>query len=129
DAAELRARRAEAAAQLAELEAGPRPQEITAAKNDWEAQRAELELARLDARRARELFAQTTISENERDRALSRAATLEKSVAAAKSRYDLLLAGTRPERIAQAQARLAELDAQWREMRIVAPTNCVLEVL
>src|SRR5439155_23370595 len=95
DAAELRARRAEAAAQLAELEAGPRPQEITAAKNDWEAQLAELELARSDAKRAHELFDQKTISETERDRAVSRAATLEKSVAAAKSRYDLLLAGTR----------------------------------
>jgi multidrug resistance efflux pump len=129
DAAELRARRADAAAQLAEWEAGPRPEEIAAAKNDWEAQVADLELARSDARRARELFAQTTISETERDRALSRAAALEKSVAAAKSRYDLVLAGTRPERIAQAQARLAEMDAQLREMRITAPTNCVLEVL
>jgi HlyD family secretion protein len=34
EAAELRAMRAQAAAQLAELEAGPRSQEITAAKND-----------------------------------------------------------------------------------------------
>jgi len=129
DAGELRAMRAEAAAQLAELEAGPRPQELTATKNDWEAQLAELELARLDAKRARELFQQTAISETERDRALSRATTLEKNVAAARSRYDLLLAGTRPERIAQAQARLAEMDAQLREMRISAPTNCLLEVL
>jgi HlyD family secretion protein len=129
DAAELDARRSEAVAQLAELEAGPRPQEINAAKSDWEAQLADLELARVDARRARELFAQTTISETERDRTLSRAATLEKSVAAAKSRYDLLVAGTRPERIAQAKARLAEIETQLREMRIIAPANCVLEVL
>ena len=50
-------------------------------------------------------------------------------MAAAKSRYDLLLAGTRPERIAQAKAKLAEIDAQLREMRIAAPTNCLLEVL
>jgi HlyD family secretion protein len=128
-AAELRARRAEAAAQLAELEAGPRPQEITAARNDWEAQAAELELARSDAKRAQELFAQKAISNTELDRAASRAATLEKSVAAAKSRYDLLLAGTRSERIDQARARLAEIDAQLGEMRIVSPTNCVLEVL
>src|SRR6185369_12239499 len=111
------------------LEAGPRPQEIAAAKSEWEAQVAELELARSDARRARELFAQTTISETERDRALSRASALEKNVAAAKSRYDLLLAGTRPERISQARARLAEMDAQLSEMRVVAPTNCVLELL
>jgi len=54
---------------------------------------------------------------------------LEKSAAAAKSRYDLLVAGTRPERIVETQARLAEVDAQLREMRITAPTNCVLEVL
>jgi len=129
DAAELRARRADAAAQLAELEAGPRHEEIAAARNDWESQAADLELARSDARRARELFTQKTISETERDRTLSRAAVLEKSVAAARSRYDLLLAGTRHERIAQARARLAEIDTQLREMQIVAPTNCVLEVL
>jgi HlyD family secretion protein len=41
----------------------------------------------------------------------------------------LLLAGTRPERLAQARAQQAELDAQLREMNIAAPTNCVLEVL
>ncbi|HEY6169431.1 MAG TPA: HlyD family efflux transporter periplasmic adaptor subunit, partial [Verrucomicrobiae bacterium] len=40
-----------------------------------------------------------------------------------------LLAGTRPERLAQARAQLAETDAQLREMTIAAPTNCVLEVL
>jgi len=46
-------------------------------------------------------------------------------VAAAKSRYDLLLAGTRAERLAQARAQLAELDAQLREMKIAAPpTAC-----
>src|SRR5438046_1462752 len=101
DAAELRAIRAEAAAQLAELEAGPRPQEITAAKHDWEAQAAELELACSEAKRARELFAQKTISDTELDRAASRAVTRAKSVVAANSRYDLQLAGTRPDRIRQ----------------------------
>lgn len=129
DAAELRAQRDQAAAELDESIAGPRPQEIDASKADWEAVVAQLDLARVEARRAVELFAQKTVSETERDQTVSRAAALEKSVAAAKSRYELLLAGTRPERIAQAKARLAELDAQLREMRIAAPTNCVLEVL
>ena len=81
-----------------------------------------------DAKRADELFAQKTISDTERDQALSHARTLEKNVAAAKSRYDLLLAGTRAERIDQARAQLAEIDAQLREMQIAAPANCVLEV-
>jgi HlyD family secretion protein len=129
EAAELRARRETAAAWLAELEAGARPEEIAAAKNDWEALTAEFEFVRMDDQRARELFDKKAISETERDRALSRARALEKSVAAAKSRHDLLLAGTRPERIAQARAQLAELDAQLREMKVLAPADAVLEVL
>jgi multidrug resistance efflux pump len=129
DAAELRAMRYNAAATLAEWEAGPRREEIAAAKNDWEALTAELDFARADEKRSRDLFATKTIAETERDRAVTRVSSLEKSTAAAKSRYELLLAGTRPERLAQARARLAEIDAQLREMRIVAPTNCVVEVL
>ena len=129
NAAELKARRDQAAALLAELEAGPRKEEIEAAKHDWESLMADLELARADAKRADELFANKTIAETEHDRAASRAKALEQSVAAAKSRYDLLLAGTRPERLAQARAQLAEIEAQLQEMRIVAPADSVLEVL
>jgi membrane fusion protein YbhG len=128
-AAELRARREQAAAQLAELEAGPRKEEIEAARHDWEALAAEGEQARADAARAQELFGQKTISETEREQAATRARTLDKNVAAARSRYELLLAGTRPERIAQVRAQLAEMDAQLGEMKIAAPADCVLEVL
>jgi len=129
DAAELTAKRDQAAAQFAELEAGPRQQEIEAARHDWEALVAEAEQARVDAKRAEELFAQKTISATEHDQAATRARTLEKNVAAARSRYDLLLAGTRSERLAQARAQLAEIDTQLREMKVAAPSDCVLEVL
>ena len=129
DAAELKAKRDRLAAQVAEYEAGPRQQEIDAAKHDWEALVAELDQARVDAKRAEELFTEKTISATEHDQALTRASALEKNVAAAKSRYDLLLAGTRAERLAQVRAELAETDAQLREMSIVAPSNSVLEVL
>lgn len=129
DAAELPARRDRLAAQLAELEAGPRKEEIAAAKADWEAQVANLDLARADEKRAAELFSNRTISVTERDQAVTRAQSLEKNAAAAKSRYDLLLAGTRPEEIDQARAALAETDAQLREMQITSPGECVLEVL
>jgi multidrug resistance efflux pump len=129
DAAELRARRDQAAAQLAEFEAGSRKEEIQAAKHDWEAMAADLEKARVDLRRAEQLFVEKTISPTEHDQAVTRVQTLENNVAAAKSRYDLLLAGTRPERIAQARAQLAEIDAQLREMKIVAPSDCIVEVL
>jgi len=129
EASELIATHAEAAATLQELEAGPRKQEIATAKHEWEAQAADLQLARIEEKRISQLFEQKTVAEDERDRAVTRAAALEKSVAAAKSRYDLLLAGTRPERIAQARARLQQIDTQLAEMRIAAPSNCVLETL
>ena len=129
DAAELQAQRDKAAAVLAEMKAGPRREEIAAAKKEWEALEAELEFARVEAKRARELFEQRASSESDRDRAVSRASSLERSAAAARSRYELLLAGTRPEQIAQAQATVDEVEARLREMQVVAPTNCVLEVL
>jgi HlyD family secretion protein len=129
EAPELQARRAQTAALLAEQVAGPRPQEIAAAKHDWEAAQAELDFARADARRAEQLFAQKMAPESDRDRAVTRAQAQENVVAAARSRYDLLLAGTRPEEIARTQAQLAELATQVRELQVVAPTNCVLEVL
>ena len=129
EAPELRARRDTLAAQLAELEAGPRKEEIATAKAEWEAQVAQLDLARIEAKRTEELFTQNALSATDRDRAASAAQTLEKTVAAAKSRHDLLLAGTRVEQLAAARAQLAEVDAQLRELTVFSPTNCVLETL
>lgn len=129
DATELRARRDQAAATLEELVRGPRPAEIDAARADWQALLAERDLARLEETRAVELFQQKVISADERDAAVSRARRLTEAAEAAKRRYDLLVEGTRPERIAQARAQLAEIEAQLREMQIVAPTNTVLESL
>ena len=129
DAAELRARRDTALAWLAELEAGARKEEIATARLEMEALSAELELARLEKKRAEELLAGKVSTAAERDRAVGRANALEKSVAAAKSRLDLLLAGTRPERLAHARAQVAEVEAQLKEMRICAPGDTVLEVL
>jgi HlyD family secretion protein len=129
DAPELRAQRAEAEAMLADLEAGARKEELEAARSDWEASAAELELARSDAKRALELFGKETISATERDRAVTRAATLEKSVAAAKSRHELLAAGPRSNQLAQVRATLQRIDTQLNELRVIAPTSCILEVL
>jgi len=128
-APELRARRDNLAAQLSELEAGPRKEEIAAAKHDLEAVVAQSEQARTDAQRAVELFQQKTISATEHELAITRAEALEKNVAAAKSRYDLLVAGTRPEKLSQARAQLAEIDTQLKEMDVLAPGDSVVEVI
>lgn len=129
DAAELRARRDYTAALLDESQHGPRPAEIDAAKHDWESLAAQLEFANSEAKRAHELFEQKVISQTELDNATSHANSLRQSVDAAQRRYDLLVEGTRPERVAQARAQWAEIDAQLREMQISAPSDCVLEVL
>jgi HlyD family secretion protein len=128
-AAELRARHAQGLALLEELKAGARKEELEAARNDWQALNAELEFARIDFKRLNELFDQAALSASERDRALTRLNSLEKSVEAAKSRFQLLQAGTRQERIAQAEAQLREIETQLKEMEIASPTNAVLEVL
>ena len=129
DAAELQARRDYNAAVLEELEHGPRPAEIDAAKHDWESLAAQLEFAKAEAVRAEDLFAKKVNSASDLEDATSRAHALEQSTDAAKRRYDLLAEGTRPERITQARAQVAEMDAQLREMRIVAPGDSELEVL
>lgn len=129
DAAELQARRDYNAAVLEELEHGPRPAEIDAAKHDWESLAAQLEFANAEAKRAEDLFAKKVNSATDLEDATSHASMLPQSTDAAQRRYDLLAEGTRPERITQARAQLEEMDAPLREMRIVAPGDTVLEVL
>jgi multidrug resistance efflux pump len=114
---------------LEEQEHGPRQSEIEAAKNDWESLKAQLVFARADAARDKELLKQKTISPAEAQKAESNANALERSAEAARQRYDLLCQGTRPERIEQSRAQLAEIDAQLKETRIVAPAHSILEVL
>ena len=129
EAPELSARRNVLAATLAELKAGARKEEIATAQHELDGAQADLDLAATRNKRALQLFAQKTISEDERDRAATELKSSQEKVAAARSRLELLLAGTRSERIAQAEAQLAEVEAQLGEMKICAPTNCVLEVL
>lgn len=129
EATELQARRDFAAAMLAELEAGPRKEEIEALRHDWQAAQAELDFALSEEKRIRQLFLEKTVPASEQDRAISRARALEQASAAARTRYELLRLGTRPERLLQARAQLAEVDTQLKEMRIFAPTQAVLEVL
>jgi len=129
EAFELKARRDFAAAQLAELEKGPRAEEIEAAKQDWESQAAQLEYARADAKRSQDLLRNHTISPSEAQRTAANASAQEKTAAASQQRYEMLREGTRPERVAQARAQLDEIEAQMREMQIVAPADSVLEIL
>ena len=105
EASEMQARRALAAAQ------------INTAEHDVEAQAAQLEFLKADAQRQQDLLKRNTVSPSEAERAMSAAKAQEKSLDAARARVE------------QAKAQLADMDAQIQEMKIVAPTNSILEVL
>jgi HlyD family secretion protein len=105
EASELKARRALAAAQ------------INTAEHDVEAQSAQLEFLKADAQRQQDLLKRNTVSPSEAERAVSAAKAQEKNIAAAGARVE------------QARAQLADIDAQIQEMKIVAPTESILEVL
>jgi HlyD family secretion protein len=105
EASELKARRDLAAAQ------------INTAQHDVEAQSAQLEFLKADAQRQQDLLKHNTVSPNEAERAMSAAKAQEKNIAAARARVE------------QALAQLADMDSQIQEMKIVAPTDSILEVL
>jgi HlyD family secretion protein len=105
EASELRARRDLAAAQ------------IDTAIHDADAQLAQLEFLRADAKRQQDLLKRKVVSPNDAERAESAAKAQEKSLEAAQMKIN------------QARAQLADIDAQLKEMQVVAPSDCVLEVL
>src|SRR5206468_10545176 len=105
DAAELKARQALARAQ------------IDSATHDAEAQAAQLEFLRDDAIRQQDLLKRKVVSPSDAERAASAARAQEKIVEAARMR------------VVQAQAQLADIDAQLAEMQVIAPSDSILEVL
>jgi HlyD family secretion protein len=105
DAAELKARRELAAAQ------------INSAIHDTEAQTAQLEFMRDDAVRQQGLLKRNVVSPSDAERAAMVARAQDKIVEAARMR------------VVQARAQLADIDAQLAEMQVKVPTDSVLEVL
>jgi len=105
DAAELKARRDLAAAQ------------IESSIRDADSQEAQLVFLRDDARRQQDLFKRKVVSPTDAERASSAARAQEKVVEAAKLR------------VVQARAQLADIDAQLAEMQVMAPADSILEVL
>jgi len=105
EARELRARRDLAVAQ------------IDTAIRDADAASAQLEFLRSDAKRQKDLLARRVVSPNDAERADSASKTQEKSLEAAQMK------------VIQARAQLADIEAQLKEMQVVAPTESILEVL
>lgn len=105
EASELRARRDLAAAQ------------IDTSMRDVDAQSAQLEFLRSDAKRQQDLLKRRVVSPNDAEKADSAAKAQEKSMEAAQMR------------VIQARAQLADIESQLKEMQVIAPAESILEVL
>lgn len=95
-----------AAADLAELEAGSRPEEIAQGEAAVRRARAEEERWRAEAARQSDLYAQDIVSAREQEAADATLAVARAQLRDAEERLALLRKGPRHERIAQARARL-----------------------
>ncbi|OKH19898.1 efflux transporter periplasmic adaptor subunit [Hydrococcus rivularis NIES-593] len=108
---ELLARRAQAVAQLKEMQAGSRPEIIAAARASVRDLSQQLELARQKSQRREMLYTEGAISREQRDEALNEQAVLQARLERSQSQLDELLAGTRPERIEAQQSLIQQYDA------------------
>lgn len=136
DSPEVRAKvaQAEAARDAAraasqKVQAGARPQEIVAARANWERAEAGARLARVTYQRIAAMYAEGVVARQKRDDAEAQARSATEQATAARAQYDMARQGARPEDklAAEAQVRqvagvLAETGAALDETRITAPT-------
>lgn len=122
------------AARLGELVAGPRSQEIEAARAHRDAAKAALSLAELDEARTRSLVADSIRAREALDRDVAVLAARRADLRAAEETLGLLEEGTRKETIVAAEAELEAARAALRalertldELLVRAPTGAVVE--
>jgi multidrug resistance efflux pump len=140
---DLLERRAQAKAELAQLEArlmelkhGPRQQEIAAGEARLRFANAELDLAQATYNRIKPSFEKNAVSAEEMDRAEKELKAATANLGQRQAEVDLLKAGTRPEQVAQAeasvqaaQAFLTQTEKQIEELTVKAPAEAIIESL
>ena len=94
-------------AELDELKNGSLPQELEQAKARMDAANSNLEYAQSNFERIKSLVARNAVSQGDFDEARNSLISAEFIYYDLKAAYDLVVVGSRPERIAQAEARLA----------------------
>lgn len=115
--AEAEAKVARAAARVAELTAGSRPEEIRQAEETLRQAVSRRANARLNRDRIRDLFATGAVSQRELDEAELAVTLTEAQQAAAEQALALLRQGPRPEVRAAAEAELKEAEALAAQQR------------
>ncbi len=127
---------AQAEANLLKLRNGPRPQEIAAARAQVAGAEAELREAEISYTRNKELVARKAVSQADVDQTLALRDAAAARLDAAKENLDELLAGTRKEELAQAEAALAAAQAErdyqqalLADLTVVATRDGILDNL
>lgn len=115
---ELVAQRDQSVAQLQELQAGPRAENIAAARAAVADLEQQVELARLQRTRREGLYREGAIAREELDQQAFNVGSLESRLNQAQSQLDELLAGTRQEQISSQSARVRQLDASIQSIDI-----------
>jgi RND family efflux transporter MFP subunit len=100
--------------ELEEWQNGPRPEEVEQAKANMLGAQARMEYARSKLKRIQNLVERRAVSEDELEDASSAAEHAVQTYVAAKAAWDLAVAGTRAEKLAQARAKVA---VQQEEIR------------
>jgi len=120
------AQAADAVAQKAQ--AGARPEEVRAARANWQRAQTGAAIAKTTYDRVNNMFAEGVIARQKRDEAEAQWRAAEQQAQAARAQYDMANAGARPEdkNAASAQARqvgavLTEAQVALAETRIAAP--------
>ena len=101
-----------AEAKLQRLINGARSEERREAEALWKAKAAELERARLQWNRVRQLREQSAVTEQEADNQRMDVSSLEAAVDAAQARYELLQAPARPDEVLMAEAAIDAAQAK-----------------
>ena len=113
--AEARARVELAKQQLAELQAGPRKEEIVKAREDVNSAKSDVTYTEKDYEATCEAKRRNAGAQREVDRALNRMEKAKSALGSSQAQLELLLAGTRPEQIAGASAEVGLAEANLRK--------------
>ncbi|MGF1481577.1 MAG: efflux RND transporter periplasmic adaptor subunit [Cyanophyceae cyanobacterium] len=114
----LLAQRAQAVAQMQEMERGPRQETISAAQAVVRDINEQLKLARLKSQRRENLYAEGAIAREQLDQAAYEASALQARLDEAQSHLNQLKTGTRSEQIDAQQAVIAQIDASLAQLEI-----------
>lgn len=123
---QLMAQRDRALAQLQELQAGPRAEDIAAAQAAVDNLDAQVSLAALQESRRQDLYAEGAISREALDQQSFGLSALESQRQQAQSQLDELLAGTRSEQVAAQGAQVRQLDASIDAIAIQASKSTIV---